>query len=85
MRKEFEGIIMINPITGRQEPLFTKAQRLRRYFESLIICLPFFIIVLFVMVCFLNLNAIVNPQTHGGLFYIEPLANLCLPGNVFDP
>jgi len=38
-----------------------------------------------VMVVFLNLTAVVNPNTHGGLFYIEPLAKHCLPGKLLDP
>ena len=24
IRKEFKGIVMINPVTGRKEPMFTK-------------------------------------------------------------
>mmetsp|Transcript_47705 Transcript_47705/g.34956 ORF Transcript_47705/g.34956 Transcript_47705/m.34956 type:complete len:282 (-) Transcript_47705:210-1055(-) len=85
VRKEFKGELMVNPVTGKIEPMFTSMQRLRRYIESFFICLPFFLVVLFVMACFLNLTAVVNPSTHGGLFYMEPLAKHCLPGQLLDP
>lgn len=75
---------MINPITGRVEPMFTTSQRLTRYVQSLFICLPFFIVVVFVVVCFLNLTGVVDAHTHGGLFHIEVLSDLTLEGRLFD-
>lgn len=84
VRKEFVGVYMINPITGRVEPMFTATQRLVRYVQSIFICLPFFLFVVFVVIIFLNLTGVVDAHTHGGLFHIETLANLTLEGAIFD-
>jgi hypothetical protein len=74
VRKEFKGEMRINPITGRVEPMFGETERLLRYIKSFFICLPAFIVVFFVIVCFLNLTGIVNALIHGGLFHIESLS-----------
>jgi hypothetical protein len=47
IRKEFKGEAMINPITGRKEPMYPPSKRYQKYFESFLICAPFFGFVLF--------------------------------------
>jgi hypothetical protein len=64
----------INPVTGRVEPMFSDNERMVRYIKSFFICLPAFIFVFFVIVCFLNLTGVVNALVHGGLFHIEFLS-----------
>lgn len=85
IRKEFKGTPMINPVTGRVEPMFTSAQRFRKYIESFFICLPFFIVILFVMICFLNLTGVIDPYKHNAFLHIDVLAHLCAKGAIFDP
>ena len=84
IRKEFKGEMRINPVTGRIEPMFSNNERLIRYVKSFFICLPAFLFVFFVIVCFLNLTGIIDATVHGGLFHIESLAKCSLEGQIFD-
>ena len=74
IRKEFKGEMRINPVTGRIEPMFSDSERMVRYVKSFFICLPAFLVVFLVIVCFLNLTGIINARVHGGLFHIESLS-----------
>lgn len=69
----------MNPITEQIEPMFSSNDRLIRYIQSFFICLPFFLVVFFVLMCFLNLTGIVvpDPKSKSGLFYIKFFADKC--------
>lgn len=76
---------MINPITGRMEPMFTFNQRFVKYLQSVAICTPFFLLVFLIIVTFLNIGGIVDPDTHGGFLHIETFHALSAEGALFDP
>ena len=61
IRKEFEGVTSVNPITDEVEPLFTFKQRIPRYLKSLTICAPYFFAVIVFNIVFLNLTGIIDP------------------------
>lgn len=85
MRKEFQGQDRYNPVTDRLEPTFTPAERRSRYIQSLVLCFPYFVAIIFTNIVFLNLGAIIDPEKHGALFQMDFLSNLVAPGAVFDP
>ena len=85
VRKEFEGIVRINPITDKAEPTFFFQERVARYAKSFMICFPHFFIVIVFNIIFLNLTGIIDPARHHALFQIEFLSDLCKPGAIFDP
>ena len=62
VRKEFEGTLRMNPVTGRVEPMFSDSERLVRYVKSFFICFPAFGVVFVVIVCFLNLTGVINAR-----------------------
>jgi len=70
LRHEFKGVLEIDPITGMKSYQFGGLRRLPLYIQSFIFTLPFFGVVLAIMIAFLNVTGIVNPNSHGGLFYI---------------
>ena len=85
VRKEFEGTLYVNPVTDRLEPSFKFNERLIRYFQSFMMCLPYFVVVVVFNIIFLNLTGVIDPLRHHALFQIEPLSVLCQPGALFDP
>lgn len=84
VRKEFQGVVRVNPVTDRVEPTFFFTERLARYGKSFLICLPHFLFVVVFNIVFLNLTGIVDPARHHALFQIEFLSDLCKEGAVFD-
>jgi hypothetical protein len=84
VRKEFQGIVRVNPVNDKEEPMFTHRERLRGYLKSLAMCAPHFGLIIFLNVLFLNVTGVIDPQKHHALFQIEFLSELCKPGNLFD-
>ncbi len=68
LRPDFKGVMRINPVTDKLEPLFTNKERLGRYFKSFLMCAPHFALVTFVNIVFLNLTGIIDPKRHHALF-----------------
>jgi hypothetical protein len=85
IRKEFQGIKCINPVTDKEEAMFTHKQRLSRYIKSLLMCSPHFAAIILLNIIFLNLTGVINPQKHHALFQIEFLSGMCEEGKIFDP
>ena len=85
MRNEFFGIMKMNPVTDRKEPIFTAKDRLARYFVSFFMCAPYFFAIFLYNICSLNLNGVIDPTRHHALFQIDILSDLRKPGAWFDP
>ena len=49
------------------------------------VCAPFLLFALFVIVCFLNMTGAIRPDHHGGAFDMPMLSKLADPGAIFDP
>lgn len=68
VRKEYQGTNRINPVSGRVEPTFTTQERIAKYFQSMMLCAPYFAAIIFSNIIFLNLTGIINPERHHALF-----------------
>ena len=69
----------VNPVTDKVEPMFTHRERVARNFKSFMICAPYFGVIVFLNVIFLNLTGVIDPERHHALFQIEFLSQLCKP------
>jgi hypothetical protein len=80
---QFEAEEVLNPVTLKMQAGYSRIKRNIKYFQSFLICLPFMLITLFMMVCFLNLHGYTLAEPDGVL-YIKWLADLAAPGAILD-
>ena len=85
LRKEFEGIECINPVTDLPDTYFPAKKRLVKYFMSFLICFPCWCMCCFTIVCFLNITGVIRPHHHSGMFDMPSLSVYADEGQLFDP
>ena len=84
IRKDFVGVPTINQISEKVEPHYSDSKRMIKYFESFLICLPFFGLVFYFLVCCYNITGVIIPDSKYDQFHICLLADLAKPGALFD-
>ena len=79
LRSEFVGEMIKSPITDNYEKFFSKKKRLVLYLKSGLNAIPYLFLAFFTMICFLNLNGVIN-QEDDSILKIGFLTNLSKQG-----
>jgi hypothetical protein len=82
-RQEFKGEWIYDKVTEQYERDYPSGKRAFKYLQSVLISLPWFLLTLCMMICFLNLNGYLN-ENENSILYCEFLADMSQAGGWVD-